>query len=166
MPPTRYSIYSSEALERALSERMPHGDPEAGLRSRSATITAMCDRYSEICKRSMPSLPLNSWLLIFDAMSGTWLMDHPATAAHGLAHGVSDACKLNAAHDKWNVGDPFVLVKQLSEMTFAEQIAVIDTCERAWSLDVQTSTSEPSAADQFAHWRKAVRGLVGMLADD
>ncbi|NCC29908.1 MAG: hypothetical protein EOM22_17630 [Gammaproteobacteria bacterium] len=166
MAPVRYSIYSSEALERVLSERMPHGDADGNLRSRSATITAMCDRYGEVCRRSMPTLPLASWLLIFDAMNGTWLMDHPAMAAHGLAHNVSDSCALNDAHGKWRVGNPSGLVETLAALPFAAQIAVIDACERFWALDVQTSDAEPTEADPFAHWREPVRGLVGRLADD
>lgn len=166
MSATRYSIYSSEALEKALAERMPHGDAEGNLRSRSATITAMVDRYAEICKRSLPSMPLNYWLLVFDAMNGCWLLDHPAMVASGLAHNVYDACRLNDAGSKWRVDETNQLVEQLAALPFAGQIAVIDACERFWAIDVQTSDAVPTEADPFAHWREAVRGLVGRLADD
>lgn len=163
MAPTRYSIYSSDALEKALSERMPRGDPDAGLRSRSSTITAMVERYAETCRRSMPKLPLNSWLLIFDAMNGCWLMDHPAMVANGLPHNVHDHIHLNDAAAKWHVEDPDRLVAQLAGMTFAEQIAVVDACERFWAMDIQTSGDDPTETDPFAHWRWSIQVLVGAV---
>jgi len=126
----------------------------------------MCDRYGEIMRRSVPRMPLNHWLLTFDAMNGTWLMDHPAMAAHGLAHNVHDAIRLNDAAGKWHVEDADALVRHLGEMPFAEQLAVVDACERFWALDLQTSDAEPTEADPFAHWREPVRTLVGTLADD
>lgn len=161
MAPLRYSIYSSDTLEKALADRMPHGNQDENLRSRSATITAMVDRYAETVKRSTPKLPLNSWLLIFDAMNGCWLMDHPAMAAHGLAHNVHDACMLNDAASKWRVDNPDALVEMLATLPFAAQIAVIDACERFWVLDVQTGEDIPTEADPFAHWRAPVARLVG-----
>lgn len=166
MSPKRYSIYSSETLESALAGRLPHGDTEAGMRSRSSTITAMVDRYAETCRRSMPRMPLASWLLIFDAMNGCWMMDHPAMVASGLALNVADACAMNGYHEKWKVDDWRDLVENLRTLPFAGQIAVVDACERFWCMDVQTSDAEPTETDPWAHWREAVRSLVGPMTDD
>lgn len=163
MAPVRYSIYSSDTLEKALADRMPHGNQDENLRSRSATITAMVDRYAETVKRSTPKLTLNSWLLIFDAMNGCWMMDHPAMVANGLAHNVHDHIHLNDAAAKWHVDAPDQLVNQLRKMTFAEQIAVVDACERFWVLDIQTGEDTPTEADPFAHWRAPVAQLVGAV---
>ena len=167
MTPKRYSIYANATLDRVLAERLPHGDPEGGARSRSATITYMADRYAETCRRSMPLLSLQSWLLIFDAMNGCYTWDHPWAATSGLlAPNVHDACDLDGTGDKWGVTDWRALVANLASLPFAAQIAVLDAAERFWAMDVQQGEDEPSAADPFAHWRAAVRNIVGKLADD
>ena len=43
MPPKRYSIYASAALDKALAERLRPDDLGDGYPSRSGIITAMCD---------------------------------------------------------------------------------------------------------------------------
>jgi hypothetical protein len=162
MAPLRYSIYSSDALEKALAERMPHGETDGNLRSRSSTIIAMVDRYAETCRRSLPRLPLNHWLLIMDAMNGCWLMDHPAMVASGLAHNVHDACTLNDAAGKWQAPDWSDLVETLRTLPFAAQLAVIDACERFWALDIQPGDDlHPNDAHPFAHWRAPIGAIVG-----
>lgn len=164
MTPKRYSIYASAALDRALAERIGNEGDE-GLRSRSATLTYMADRYAEICRRSLPTLTLNEWLLICDAMNGTAFWDHPLGAATGLAHNVYDACDLNGLGDKWQVEDWQELVKRLAELPFASQIAVVDAAERFWATDAQPSDATPEDAHPFAHWRATVQRLVGKLAE-
>lgn len=159
----RYSIYASAALDRALAERIGTEGDE-GLRSRSATITYICDRYAEICRRSLPALNLNEWLLIFDAMNGTASWDYPLGAATGLAHNVHDGCDLNGLGDKWEVADWRGLVSRLAGLPFASQMAVVDAAERFWATDAQPSEAAPDDAHPFAPWRATVQRLVGRLA--
>ena len=161
----RYSIYASAALDRALAERIGC-EGEQGLRSRSATITYICDRYTEMCRRSLPALTLNEWLLIFDAMNGTAGWDYPLGAATGLAHNVHDGCDLNGLGDKWEVPEWRGLVTRLADLPFAGQIAVVDAAERFWATDAQPSDAGPEDTHPFAHWRATVQHLVGKLADD
>lgn len=163
----RYSIYPSETLDRALSDRSPHGDPESSVRGRSATITAMCDRYAEIVRRSLPSLSLGEWLLVFDSLNGVWTQDHPAMTAASVSHEVADNCHLNKAHVRFGLGanDWPLLVSKLEGLAFAEKIAIIDAAERFWVTDIQTDDTE-SAADPLAHWRAPIRAMVGALSDD
>lgn len=174
MAPKRYSIYPSPPLDKALAERMPHGDipddDSAGFRSRTATITAMVDRYAEICRRSLPRLALNEWLLIFDSLNGVWMQEHPAMTAAALAHEVADNCQLNGADRRFEIPETpgwSYLVGQLGELPFAAKIAIIDTAERFWALDIQVDhETEPTDTDPFAHWRAPIRALVGPMTDD
>lgn len=161
----RYSIYASAVLDRALAERIGE-DGEEGLRSRSATLTYMADRYAEICRRSLPLLTLNEWLLICDAMNGTASWDYPLGAATGLAHNVHDGCDMNGLGDKWAVADWRGLVSRLADLPFASQIAVVDAAERFWATDAQPSNASHDDEHPFAHWRATIRRLVGKLPDD
>jgi len=166
MPPKRYSIYASAALDKALAERLRPDDLGDGYPSRSGIITAMCDRYHEICRRSLPCLPLKHWLLICDALHGTVAWDHPLAAATVLASNVEDVCTRHDAHGKWQVDDWPDLVATLQRLPFASQIAVVDVAERFWLQHVQPAAPEPTAADPCAPWRPTLRRLVGRLADD
>lgn len=160
----RYSIYASAILDRALADRLgPDGDE--GLHSRTATLTYMADRYAETCRRSLPVLALNEWLLIFDAMNGTASWDYPLGAATGLAHNVHDGCDLNGLGDKWEVADWRGLVARLADLPFASQIAVVDAAERFWVMDAQPADAAPDDEHPFAHWRATVAKIVGRMAD-
>lgn len=166
-PRKRYSIYPTPALDRALADRAPHGEPDNSLRGRSATITCMCDRYAEIVRRSTPTFALNEWLLLFESLNGVWMQEHPAMTAAAVAHEVADNCRLNAAHQRFGVGanDWPELVSRIDALPFAGKIAVIDAAERFWIADIKTDDAE-SESDPLAHWRAPIRGLVGPLADD
>ena len=161
----RYSIYASAVLDRALAERMG-GEGDDGLRSRSATITYICDRYAEICRRSLPMMTLSEWLLIFDAMNGTASWDYPMGAATGLAHNVHDGCYLNRLDEKWALPHWRELVTRLADLPFASQIAVVDAAERFWVMDAQPSDAAPDDTHPFAHWRTTVARIVGKIAED
>lgn len=162
-----YKIYASQALDDALSERLPHGNPDGGgLRTRTATVTAMCDRYRAIIQASMPLLTLPQWLLIFDSLNGCWMQDQPELTALGVSANVADNCALNQANTRFNVPDWHALAIELDAMTLAEQLAIVDAAERFWILDIQTDDSESTDDDPFACWRAPIRGLVGRLADD
>ncbi len=117
-----------------------------------------------MCRRSLPTLTLNEWLLIFDAMAGTASWDYPLGAATGLAHNVVDGCDLNGLDEKWAVEDWRGLATQLAELPFASQIAVVDAAERFWANDAQPSEAAPEDDHPFAHWRATVMGLVGKVA--
>lgn len=160
----RYSIYASAALDRALAARV-HGDPDAetGFRSRSSMISAIADRYAEICRREMPVLALGEWLAVFGALNGCWMLDNAAMAAQGIALEVADADRLNGLGITWGI-DGQALAARLGGMSFAAKVAVLDAAERWWALDVQPGTADPNAS-AIEHWRAPVRALVGALAD-
>lgn len=168
MAPKRYSIYASPALDAAIDARidMTTGEDGGGFRSRSSLVSAMADRYAEICRRESPSLALNEWLMIFDAINGCWMLDNAAMVAQSIAHEVYDAADLNGTDRKWGVPDGKALAKRLDALQFAAKVAIVDAAERFWALDVQPDKAEATADDPHAHWRAPVRSLVGRLADD
>lgn len=166
MAPKRYSIYASPALDAVLDARMSDPSGEDGFRSRSSMISAIAERYAEICRREVPPLALNEWLLIFDSLNGVWMPDTAALSVNGLALQIADSCQLNGADAKWHVADCGDLVGRLAELPFAAKVAVIDAAERFWSLDVQPDGGERTENDPFAHWRKPVRDMVGRLGDE
>ena len=168
MAPKRYSIYSSPALEAALSSRIDPtaGDDGGGFRSRSSLISAIADRYAEICRRESPLLSLNEWLMIFDSLNGCWMLEPASLAANGIALEVSDAATLNATDEKWGVPDGKDLARRIDALSFGAKVAILDAAERFWTLDVQTDQAEATDADLHAMWRAPVRALVGRLADD
>lgn len=161
---SRISIYVAPALESALAERAGTDD---SMRSRSAVIAAMAERYSETCRRHAPRLALAEWLLIFDAMNGCWTLDNSAVAARSIAMEVRDACELNDAHANHNLtlDQGRQLVVKLGNMDFATSVAVLDAAERFWLLNVQPDGAG-TEDDPQAGWRAPVRALVGRLADD
>lgn len=167
----KYSVYASETLDRVLSERLAppgdDGDETGSFRTRSGLISAIADRYRETCRQSMPRLPLNAWLLIFDSLNGCWMMDNAQLAANGLAHGLHDDCALNEKHIGWGVKDWQTLVAEVAALPFAARVAIIDAAERFWSLNVQpVDLGDPRAHPPGECWRAPVRALVGALADD
>jgi hypothetical protein len=172
MAPKRYSIYSSPALEAALSARLDPtaGDDGGGFRSRSSLISAIADRYAEICRRELPTLALNEWLMVFDALNGCWMLDPASLAANGIALEVSDAATLNGTDRKWHVADGQALARRIDGLSFAGKVAILDAAERFWTLDLQPDR-EPaeeceSPDDPHGQWRRAIRGLVGRLSDE
>lgn len=157
------SIRPTPELERALAGRT---SPLKGFRNRSSMVSAMADRYHEICRRQAPRLKLAEWLLIFDSLNGCWMIDGAARSAAALAHEVHDACTLNEYGDKWQVPDWPALVERLAALDFAAQIAVVDAAERFVTLGVRPADAEPTDADPWAPWRAPVRAIVGPMADD
>lgn len=167
MSPQRYSIYSNQALETALDARIDYASPEGdGFRSRSSLIAAMVERYHETCRRHIPNLTLNEWLLVFDALHGVWTVNSPAITTIALAQKVEDAIILNDAHTTWGISatDAGALVHRLGTFSFAGKIAVIDAAERFWSLNIQPDTTPTTPEDPLANWRAPIYTLVGRLA--
>lgn len=136
MAPKRYSIYASPALDRVLAERLKPDSEDEGFRSRSSMLSAIADRYAEIVRRSTPDLSTPEWCAIFDILNGCWMIDQPAMQATGLAHQIADAAEMDGLGEKWQI-DALDLARRVAALTFAEQIAIIDTAERFWSLGVQ-----------------------------
>ena len=168
MAPKRYSIYSSPALEAALAARIDPtaGDDGGGFRSRSSLVSAMAERYAEVCRREAPTLALAEWLMIFDALNGCWMLDNAAMVAQSVAMEVADAASLNGTDRKWGVADGQALARHIDGLSFAAKVAIVDAAERFWALDVQPDGTAQTEADPHGPWRAPLRALVGRLDDD
>lgn len=129
--PRRKSIYVGKALQ-ALLDTHNASDEEAALRSTSALINAVADRYTHITRHSRPLLSVNEWLLVFDALNGVWLSDNASLSLAGVAFGVADAIQLDQIDRKWSVDGP-ALVDQLRSLSTCELLAVVDAAEQFWS---------------------------------
>ena len=154
----RYTIYPSQDLDRALAERLVNTDEGADeraepLRGRSATITAMIVRYSEIIRRHTPLLTAAEWMLICDSLNGYWMNDDVQLAANGVAANVADNTTLNGASETFGC-DGLALARRISAMSFVERVAIMDVSERFWA----SSAKEDEAHDEL------FRRLAGKLA--
>jgi hypothetical protein len=173
MTQKRYSVYANATLDQVLADRLPHNDLEdwvahpggVGFRTRSSLVSAIAERYAEIVRRSVPEMALAEWCLIFDALNGCWTIDNAALVANGVAMEVADAAALNGAGAKWCV-DGQALANRIAALPFPAKIAIVDTAERFWSLDVQPDDTPATDADPFCCWRAPIRRLVGGLTDD
>lgn len=139
----RRSIYSNPQLEAALAPRVRDG-VAGGI---SGAITTMCSRYDEIVRRSLQTIRMSvaEWCLIADTCNG-WFMDSPGSSNY-LPHEVQDGIGLNQLDAKWQVDGP-ALIAKLQAMSFAELVAINDTCERFWALS-GTDEDDGDAAALF-----------------
>lgn len=167
MSPSRIAIYVSPPLAQLLDSHLPEAaaEDDGAPRSRSALLAAVADRYQALVREAMPALPLEQWLLIFDALNGVWMQEPASLAVNGLPLEVADAVRLNRLHDKWGVGDreAAALVDRLYSAPFAERLAIVDAAERFWARDVQPEADAPGD-HPHACWRAPVRALVGAAA--
>lgn len=135
--PTRFNIYAGPALRALLAAHgMADGPVEGDHYSRSGLISAVAERYREVCRRSLPRLSADEWCLIFDALNGYASLiegDTVGLTVSGVALGVADHIHLNGADTTWDVDGP-ALVARLAACTWTELLAVLDAAERFWSF--------------------------------
>lgn len=152
---TRTSIYISDPLRELLAEHgIVPGDTESeGLRSTSATLAAVADRYRQTCRQHMPLLTVPEWCLIFDTMNGCWMQENAALLP-GQLFGIADSIRLEQIDEKWGVDAP-ALLEKLRTLDYAGWLALVDAAERWWSRDWA------QAVDTAA----TVREIVGRVAE-
>lgn len=155
MAAPRTSIYLGEPLRALLADHgiVPGaGEPE-GLRSASATLSAVADRYRQTCRQHMPLLSVPEWCLIFDSLNGCWMQENAALLP-GQLFGITDSIRLESIDSKWGV-DGTALLEKLRTLDYAGWLALVDAAERWWSRDWS------QAADTAA----TVREIVGRVAE-
>ena len=110
-------------LERYLATRIAEGGNVSG------ALNVMAQRYGEICERILPSLTLNEWLLVFDALRAESSPDyHGVFSVPGL---VRFAISHQGAAEKWEVAGPD-LCARLEDLSLGERYALIDAAGRFW----------------------------------
>lgn len=121
----RATIYLTDRAEAVL-----------GTGSLSGTVNRIADRYYEIVRRSRPDLTPAELDAVRDACSG-WLAEPAATIAGGVALEVQDALDDGLAERV----DGAALVAKLSALTYAQEVALVDSVEQYWR---SVSTASPA----------------------
>jgi len=143
---TKPSIYINPALANALQDRFAW--PAGNL---SQTLTAIAERYSDLVRRSAPSMTAGEWRTIYRILH---FWDHNTTAIGQLASLLEDAMPRLRPAEGWGI-DEAELLKRASGWDFATRLAVIDTCER---LAITRGPRQP--------WAQALKALGVIVAKE
>lgn len=142
----RKNLQLSATLSPAAQEALDQRAGESGFYSRSGAVSRALERYAEVCRRHLPQLSREEWMLVCDALNGA-LIDPAGSVAWCWAE-VSDACTLNGAAEKWGV-DGAALVSRLQALDYAGLVAVVDVAERFWAAH-----SRGEDGDEALPWEK------------
>ncbi|NCC36391.1 MAG: hypothetical protein EOM24_30925 [Chloroflexia bacterium] len=104
--------------------------------SLSGRISNIILRYRAIVREKMPELTLAQWCAIVDANNGAVMDDLPQTVNHLWAN-LADAPELS---DKWRI-DHTALVRQLQDMTTAQNCAIAEVVAAFWRSENLNSAS-------------------------
>lgn len=104
--------------------------------SLSARISNIILRYRAIVREAMPELTVAQWCAIVDANNGTVIDDLPQTVNHLWAN-LADAPELG---EKWGI-DHHALIRQLQDMTTAQNCATAEVIAAFWSSENLNSAS-------------------------
>lgn len=131
-----YSIYPKPELKKALDDRVisaaDNNERDGAFRGKSATITAVCTRYIEAVRQYVPDFTVSEWLMICDSLKWHWSYSNPEMAAYCVSHNVADKAVLTNANEHFGV-DGFAIARRISDMSFIEQIAIMDVSEKFWA---------------------------------
>lgn len=121
-------------VERALAARTSVESQAA----RSQTAKRDLDRYYALLARSLPTFSQPEASILCDVANGTLFEPHTMML---LWANVADA-EQDGIAQKWQItAEQFAaFVARLRRLSYAECVAVVDACERAWHL---MSVSEP-----------------------
>ena len=141
----RTSIYLGADLARCLDDRVKPGKDS---RSTSGMLNAVADRYTAIVRRSMPTLPITEWCLLVDSLRGVCKHNQSGPCIAGIIFSVSDAIAQDALDARWNVDGPTLLTK-LSDMSFCQLLAIVDSAERFWLYGDREDEEYPELVAQI-----------------
>lgn len=143
--------------DRALAEIDARaGDETAGYRS--GWIDTLIRRYADLMRASIPDLSVGEWRLIADALNGANMdvyvadMDAEQTswARSQLIANVSDSIGLNRSDKRFGV-DGKKLIKKITDLSPAQQMAVLDTVGQFWASHDALLPCD----DGYSDWRIA-----------
>ena len=131
-------------------ERLSRVNPGKGAEE---IVTDTVDRYLTLIGRSLPDLTLQQWGCIADTLGEDWEADEARILR--LAADFSVAVDERELDREWGV-DGQHLKDILSELTFAERMAVGEVTEMFWKSDsdedsIQVMSAILSAVSSFAH---------------
>ena len=102
--------------------------------SPSSVINAALERYRWVCSQSLPDLTAQEWQSILNVYAGSEMSSYspPYRVASDMMDDIG-AVDIAAVAD--NDPDYAELVRKTHAMTQAEQLAIIDFCQRFWCRD-------------------------------
>lgn len=97
----------------------------------SGRVNTIGDRYQEILRRTQIEKRLSDteWNLVRDSLNG--VAHQPASQIRHLWHGIEDSIQLDGLAEKWEV-DGDALLEKLRDLSFVEEVAVVEAVERWW----------------------------------
>lgn len=97
----------------------------------SSRVNRIGDRYAEIIRRVQIEKRLDEaeWNLVRDSLNGT--LHEPASQIRGVWQGVEDSITLDGLAEKWGV-DGDALLAKLRDLTYVEEVALVEAVERWW----------------------------------
>lgn len=117
----KFSIYAGLPVDRLLKV----GD------NRSGRINTAVERYLLVCKRELPGLTKNEWLVVMDALNATVLT---ADMIPYLPQEIEDAMEYDRLDEKWEInGD--ALVQNLKGLSTSGLVALCEAFERWWAAE-------------------------------
>lgn len=128
----RTTIYLTDRAEAVL----------AGGESLSGSINRIADRYYEIIRRSRIDLSDAELAAVRDALNG-WLAEPAATIAGGPALEVADALDDGLA-ERHGI-DGRALLAKLRGLTYAQEVALVDSVEQFWRAATPDSDDTATA---------------------
>lgn len=131
-PSRRLALYVGPPLRELLDARGGEGNDQHVLSGAgvSGIINTVADRYTEILRRSVPTLSEREWMACADALHGVWLTDAGAYLAAVWIE-IKDGDRLSGLGRKWGI-DAHALAMRLREAPYAELVALVDLVERLW----------------------------------
>ena len=125
------SIYPGAALDAAL-------EANGGGRGKSHRLNQIADRYTELLRRNpLPDFSVAEWNLMRDSLNGG--LHEPAATIRGVWQGVEDSL-LDSLGAKWDVDGP-ALVARLRDLTYAQEVALVEQIEAWWSEQSRDAAS-------------------------
>lgn len=131
------NVYLTQDEEEILAPRTVGGEGARG--DRSSVLQRIIGRYAETVRRSTPTLTVDEWKLLCDAMNGT--LHESAVSIAAVWQEIEDTILLDAIDAKWGVEGP-ALVKKLKRLDYAGQVAVVDVVERYWTATRRGETAK------------------------
>jgi hypothetical protein len=121
MAADRITIYAGGPIAEVLGDRS----------NKSGRLGRVCGRYLELVTHCTPTLTLEEWCAVCDALHDTWRQDG---AWRFVDREIADAARLRDLATKYVI-DAESLVARVKAWSPAERVAVVEIVERFWEND-------------------------------
>lgn len=129
----RTTIHRSARLDEAIG---------ASPASVSGRLSTLADRYLEILRRTRVARRFSEAELnaLRDCCNGTWF--EPAQLIDGAILANLEDSEIDGLYEKWAI-DGAALAAKLRELSFADQVALVEEIEQWWRTQCPSEPSDP-----------------------